>query len=99
MVARGFCADCGTPVTFHDTKSGILEISIGSLEQPDRVPPKISIGIESGLPWINNLAGLLNKTTEATFGTEEAASCKEGPPPLTAKSWSGIGRPNAHPAA
>jgi len=72
-VARGFCADCGTPLTFHDTSSEQIEISICSLDQPARVCPETQIGIESRLPWFAGLAGLPDKTTEAAFGAEQVA--------------------------
>jgi hypothetical protein len=72
-VARGFCADCGTPLTFHDTGTDQIEISIGSLDQPARVRPETQIGVESRLPWFADLAGLPDKTTEAAFGADQVA--------------------------
>jgi hypothetical protein len=72
-VARGFCADCGTPLTFYDTGTDQIEISIGSLDQPARVCPETQIGVESRLPWFADLAGLPDKTTEAAFGADQVA--------------------------
>src|SRR5882757_3478816 len=39
-VQRTFCARCGTPLTYrHDGRAGEVDITIGSLDEPDRVAP------------------------------------------------------------
>ena len=62
---RGFCKDCGTPLTIHDVDSPRIAIALGSLDEPEKVEPKIEYGIESKLSWFGKLAALPgDKTTE-----------------------------------
>ncbi len=49
---RGFCAACGTPLTFRYLKSDWIAVSIGSLDRPEAVRPDIHWGIESQVPWL-----------------------------------------------
>jgi hypothetical protein len=63
---RGFCRNCGTPLTIHDVGSPRIAVSIGSLDEPEEVEPKKQYGIEGRLSWFGKLAGLPgDKSTEA----------------------------------
>ncbi len=65
LAERGFCANCGTPLTIHDVGSPRIEISIGSLDEPEKIPPEKQYGIESRMSWFGKLAALPgDKTTE-----------------------------------
>lgn len=51
---RGFCADCGAPLTFRyltDPAPDWLGITVGSLDAPDSVEVKWHTGVESVIPW------------------------------------------------
>lgn len=62
---RGFCRDCGTPLTFHYVGSPRIAFSLGSLDAPESVRPEIQFGLESRLSWFAALPGLPgDKTTE-----------------------------------
>jgi hypothetical protein len=62
---RGFCARCGTPLTFRYLHSERRAVSIGSLDDPAAVVPANQYGIESRLPYFAALAALPgDKTTE-----------------------------------
>jgi hypothetical protein len=62
---RGFCRDCGTPLTFRYLDRPRISVSIGSLDQPERIPPQNQYGIESRLSWFGTLANLPgDQTTE-----------------------------------
>jgi hypothetical protein len=63
-VARGFCADCGTPLYMHDDDDENLEMAIGTLDDPNRTAPTRQVGVESELSWFKRLASLPRKTTE-----------------------------------
>ena len=64
IVQRGFCKDCGTPLTFaYDTKDRIA-VSIGSLDHPEAVTPVRQYGLESCLPAFERLHTLPGSTTE-----------------------------------
>lgn len=59
LVRRGFCQKCGTPLTF-ETIEGVkhLNITLGSLDDPEEVIPVEQSGIESRLPWFKKLASI-----------------------------------------
>ena len=59
LVRRGFCEKCGTPLTF-ETIEGVkhLNITLGSLDDPEEVMPVEQSGIESRLPWFKKLSSI-----------------------------------------
>ena len=67
---RGFCRDCGTPLTFARVNDRFIAVSIGSLDEPERVRPLSQSGRESRMPWLAALAAL---TGEATTEEEKPA--------------------------
>jgi hypothetical protein len=60
---RGFCRDCGTPLTFRYLKSSRIAVSIGSLDMPARIRPARQYGIEARIPWFAELAALPGDVT------------------------------------
>lgn len=80
---RGFCRDCGTPLTFRYLSSPRIAVSIGSLDDPAAVEPKAQYGIEARLPWFARLADLPgDKSTEdddPALAARIAASCHQHP--------------------
>ena len=57
QVKRGFCAACGTPLTYEP--DGLSpEVAIGAFDDPAAVPPVIQIGLEARLPWAEGLGAL-----------------------------------------
>ncbi len=50
QVQRGFCAECGSAVSFH--REDAIAVSITSLDAPEAVTPKEHIFIEMKLPWL-----------------------------------------------
>ena len=62
---RGFCRNCGTPLTIHDAGSPRISFSLGSLDEPEKVKPAKQYGVESRLSWFAALPGLPgDKSTE-----------------------------------
>lgn len=60
-VRRGFCADCGTPLTYEP--DGLRpEVAIGALDDPGAVPPVIQVGLESRIPWASGLGSLPDRS-------------------------------------
>jgi hypothetical protein len=50
---RGFCGDCGTPLTFAPHASKSMDVSIGSLDDPEALGPlKLEFAVESRLSWL-----------------------------------------------
>jgi hypothetical protein len=62
-VARGFCAQCGTPLYMRDDGDENYEMAIGTLDDPDRTPPTKQVGVESELKWFRSLAALPRQET------------------------------------
>ena len=62
---RGFCAACGTPLTFRYLSSKRIAISLGSLDQPEKIKPAMQLGIEARVSWFAELPALPGETTEA----------------------------------
>ncbi len=54
---RGFCGDCGTPLTFEPDGS-IVDVAIGALDDPARAQPAIQLARTSRLAWVDDLASL-----------------------------------------
>ena len=56
---RGFCGDCGTPLTFrHADFPEEVDLTTGSLDDPDLVPPRDQIRTAGKLRWMPTLDGL-----------------------------------------
>jgi hypothetical protein len=58
IAERGFCAACGTPLTYRMDGRDHISLTIGSLDHPESVPPTEQLGAESMLPWFGRLADL-----------------------------------------
>lgn len=65
---RGFCRDCGTPLTYEH--SGGIEISIGSLDLPDRAMPEVQVNAAFTRKCFSTLADLPEKPIEAREADE-----------------------------
>jgi len=62
---RGFCADCGTPLTFQYLgRPERISVTLGSLDDPAACPPQRHEGVEGWLPWLSMDDGLPHETTE-----------------------------------
>lgn len=54
LAQRGFCRDCGTPLSFaYTTPEARIYVTIGSLDAPEDAPIVMQYGIEARLPWVN----------------------------------------------
>jgi hypothetical protein len=58
-VARGFCADCGTPLSFRSEKmSGVMHLYAAAMEDPGAFVPTLHVAIGEKLPWLQLADGL-----------------------------------------
>jgi hypothetical protein len=56
---RTFCARCGTPITFQSTHyPDEIDITTGSLDDPEQVRPDAHTYVASGLTWVRMANGL-----------------------------------------
>jgi hypothetical protein len=50
---RGFCPTCGTQISFTASYiPGLIDITVGSLDQPDAVTPALHYWNSKRLPWM-----------------------------------------------
>lgn len=69
-VERGFCRDCGTPLSFAYDDSARIAVSIGSLDNPDAVMPAVQYGLEGQRPAFAILHSLPGTRTEDDIPAE-----------------------------
>jgi hypothetical protein len=77
IAERGFCAVCGTPLTYRLIGRNHISVTIGSLDSPADIAPTEQIGVESALLWFAGLAALPASPTEnwlKTINVAEAGS-------------------------
>jgi len=56
---RSFCEHCGTQITFtFDTWPDLVDVTTGSLDEPNALPPKDHTWISSRLWWLHLNDGL-----------------------------------------
>ncbi|MGQ0457043.1 MAG: GFA family protein [Hyphomicrobium sp.] len=63
VVQRGFCGDCGTPLTY-EAPDGVA-LAIGAFDSPERVAPVMQFGDEGKLPYVDAIPALPTRHTLA----------------------------------
>lgn len=63
---RGFCAACGTPLTY-EAPDGVA-LTIGSFDQAESIAPAIQWGVEAKLPYVDTVPTLPAEETMADQG-------------------------------
>jgi hypothetical protein len=54
IARRGFCRECGTPISFEFPDGDNLDLTIGSFDEPARFRPHHHFGVESWHPqWLD----------------------------------------------
>ncbi len=61
---RGFCATCGTPLTFEFPDSENMDLTIGSFDDPGYFVPKHHFGVEGRLEHWRDTDGLPGYRTD-----------------------------------
>jgi hypothetical protein len=50
---RGFCPNCGTQISFTaEYIPGLIDVTVGSLDDPSQVPPTLHYWDSKRLPWV-----------------------------------------------
>jgi hypothetical protein len=65
-VRRGFCAQCGTPLTF-EAPDGVA-LAIGAFDDPTGIAPVVQWGTETKLPYVDSVAALPGHATMDDVG-------------------------------
>ena len=55
--SRGFCSDCGTPLTY-EVPGNDIEIAIGALDNPRNAAPAVQVNPSDRLPFVDDLPSL-----------------------------------------
>jgi hypothetical protein len=71
---RGFCHDCGTPLTYYFNFQPRIAVAIASFDRHSELHPVTQFGLESYEPWLAEAVGLPGTRTG------EGASSVEFPP-------------------
>lgn len=56
--SRGFCNQCGTPLTFRRDGEDTVDIALATLDHPEDFAPTMQYGPETRMPWFENLHDL-----------------------------------------
>ena len=62
VVQRGFCGECGTPLTY-EAPDGVA-VAAGAFDDPHPLAPWVQYGVEGKLPYVDDLAALPQRRTE-----------------------------------
>lgn len=67
-VRRGFCRDCGTPLTWErtDADDPVVDLTACSLDDPSGIEPEDHIWCDRMLPWVRLADGLPRYPRERT---------------------------------
>ena len=71
VVRRGFCADCGTPLTY-EAPDGVA-VAAGAFDDPRPLAPWVQYGVEGKLPYVDDLPALPQRRTEEDEAAAAAA--------------------------
>lgn len=53
-VSRGFCEQCGTPISYMAERwPNEIHLYVGTLDEPERFPPRFHVYCEEQLSWFN----------------------------------------------
>jgi hypothetical protein len=64
---RAFCATCGTSLLFAaDAAPDEVDVSVGSLDAPDRCPPSCHIYVPDKLAWVALEPGLVRHAGDSS---------------------------------
>lgn len=74
IAERGFCAECGTPLTYRILGRDRISVTIGCLDRPAVAAPEMQYGAESKLPWLDSIPLLPRRDIEAFLGADAVVS-------------------------
>ena len=74
IAKRGFCARCGTPLTYEGVGSDHISVTLGSLDDPGAVAPLTQLGVESRLSWLTGALSLPETRTEQWLAKKKIAA-------------------------
>ena len=74
IAERGFCAQCGTPLTYRLLSSDRISVALGSLDDPNSIEPQSQLGLESKVRWLPEALTLPGRRTDEWLAQRKIAS-------------------------
>ena len=74
IAERGFCAECGTPLTYRGLSGDRVSVTLGSLDDPGAVEPETQLGVESRVGWLFRSLNLPEIRTEQWLAKKKIAA-------------------------
>ena len=66
LVERGFCRECGTPLTYHVIGGPNVSLTLNSLDDPSAVEPELVFNPQAKAAWLDRLDGLVEEHMDFT---------------------------------
>jgi hypothetical protein len=79
VAERGFCAECGTPLTYRIIEKDRISVTIGSLDRPSYVAPLMQYDVGSKVTWLNSIALLPERDITSFFGPAVRIESRQHP--------------------
>lgn len=94
---RGFCDECGTPLTY-EAPDGVA-LAIGAFDDPSGIAPVIQWGTEAKLPYVDAIPGLPGEDTMADIADAPflAGLVSYQHPDHDTEEWPPAARPEGKP--
>ncbi len=67
---RGFCNQCGTPLFYNSLDNDRINLTIGSLDDPNLFPPGGEVGAEAKVSWFSSITGFDHSAETGADGEE-----------------------------
>ena len=71
---RGFCGECGTPLTYRAIGHDRIAVTIGSLDHAGEVAPETQFSADTRLPWLDTIFALPRRDLTAEMKGVRVAS-------------------------
>jgi hypothetical protein len=80
-IRRGFCGICGTPLFYDIPETDFINVTLGSLDEPQDILPEAQSNLSNKMHWFSHLDTL---PVEATDGAEQTVRNHQHPDKDTA---------------
>ncbi len=74
IAERGFCAKCGTPLTYRGVGGDRVSVTLGSLDDPNAAEPTGQLGVESKVRWLARSLSAPETRTEQWLARKKIAA-------------------------
>jgi hypothetical protein len=74
IAERGFCPQCGTPLTYEGSSAKHVSVTIGSLDDPNAVGIKEQLGVQAEVTWLKSALQAPSSRTDDWLAKKHLAS-------------------------